>query len=222
MDALENPFWHALATVHRQHAIEVDDTLHFPADMAPFLAIERAGAISEAALASALAGVADVLVVGPRPTVPAGYQLDELGVIVQMVCAERQAVPDGDPIERLSDQTAIRALAALVYPHYFRARTAELGRYWGIGSLDAMVGERMAVPGAREISAVCTHPQRVGRGLARRLLAHAGHAIFDAGEQPFLHVSPANARAVELYERNGYRPTRELAFYRVRRSPSPR
>ncbi|MGH8146497.1 MAG: GNAT family N-acetyltransferase [Rhodanobacteraceae bacterium] len=35
---------------------------------------------------------------------------------------------------------------------------------------------------------------------------------------PFLHVSPANARAKALYERLGYRLRREIPFWSLRRA----
>jgi len=47
----------------------------------------------------------------------------------------------------------------------------ELGRYFGVienGRLAAMAGERMGMPGFREVSAVCTHPDFLGRGLAQK------------------------------------------------------
>jgi GNAT superfamily N-acetyltransferase len=209
MDGLDNPFWTTLTTVHRAYAVAFDGGLRFAKDIAPFAAIAEPGPI----------GALDepTFFLGPRPIVPPGYRLEDLGLITQMVCDARQVLPDGPPIRALSDHEPIRALAALVYPHFFRQRTAELGRYHGIGDLEAMIGERMALPGLREVSAVCTHPDHTGRGLARRLLAFATNAIFDAGEQPFLQVSPTNTRAIELYERNGYRKTRDLPFFSVRR-----
>jgi GNAT superfamily N-acetyltransferase len=222
---MDNPFWSSLTTVHRAHAIERDGVVRFPADMAPFLAIAEPRPISAATLDALVDG--ETYLLGPRPSLAAPYRLDELGVITQMICDTPQPVPDGPEIMRLTDHQPIRDLAALVYPHYFRHRTAELGRYHGIrgpGRLDAMIGERMAMPGLREISAVCTHPACVGRGLARRLLAHASNAIFAAGETPFLHVSPANTRALQLYEQNGYRRRIDVPFWSLRRatrSPDP-
>lgn len=71
---------------------------------------------------------------------------------------------------------------------------------------------------ARPLGAVRTHPACLGRGLARRLLAHAGNAIFADGETPFLHVSAANTRALQLYEQNGYRKRIDIAFWSLRRA----
>jgi len=97
----------------------------------------------------------------------------------------------------------------------------ELGRYFGIleaGRLSAMIGERMGFPGHREISAVCTHPEAAGRGLARQLLALLTNDLLERGEAPFLHVSPDNTRALTLYEQNGYRRRKALPFFALRRS----
>jgi predicted GNAT family acetyltransferase len=101
----------------------------------------------------------------------------------------------------------MRALAARVYPEFFRERTAELGTYVGIlreNRLVAMAGERMAVPGAREISAVCTHPEFAGRGLARALLVALVNRHREAGLASLLHVSAGNEGATRLYEKLGF------------------
>jgi predicted GNAT family acetyltransferase len=106
-----------------------------------------------------------------------------------------------------------------VYPHYFRPRTVDLGRYFGVFDGDllvAMIGERMGMPGYREISAVCTHPDFTGRGLARRLLAFLARDIAVRGDTPFLHVSPANQRAVRLYEQNGFSTRITIRFAALR------
>jgi ribosomal protein S18 acetylase RimI-like enzyme len=99
------------------------------------------------------------------------------------------------------------ALTGLVYPEFFRARTAELGTYLGIlreGRVVAMAGERLAVTGAREISAVCTHPNFTGQGMASALLSALVKRHREAGLASFLHVSADNPQARRLYERLGF------------------
>ena len=220
MHALDNPVWSSLTTLHRDLALACDGVLRYPADVAPFVAIPEAGPIASTAL-DALVGDEAVFMLGPKPALPTGWVLDDLGVIVQMVCEAPTAGIEGPPVVELStnDREAVLELAALVYPHYFRSRTMDLGRYHGIvadGRLDAMIGERMAMPGLREISAVCTHPQRVGGGLARRLLTYASNELLARGETPFLHVSPDNERALRLYDGNGYRRRCDVSFWSVR------
>jgi GNAT superfamily N-acetyltransferase len=223
MNVLDNPLYSSLATVHQRFAIEAYGVVRYPPDVAPFLAIAGAGLVDARALEALVDEPAYML--GPRPELPPGWQLEDLGVIMQMVCDAPLRVPAGPPIDTLGedDRGAVLELAMLVYPHYFRPRTVELGRYIGVrgdGRLDAMLGERMAVPGFREISAVCTHPTCAGRGLARRLLAIGSNDIFARGERPFLHVSPHNTRALALYEQNGYRRRIDVPFWAVHRAPA--
>ena len=221
-ELLDNPLWASLSTLHRAFARGAGDLLRYPADVAPFLAARAAATRADAELDELVVPDETVLLIGPRPGVPPGWRIDDLGAILQMVCATPPSLPAGPPITALGPEhrPAVLALTALVYPHYFRPRTMELGRYFGIfegGTLAAMIGERMAMPGYREISAVCTHPDFAGRGLARRLLAWLTADIAGGGATPFLHVSPANARAIQLYEQNGYRTRVAIAFGSLRR-----
>jgi ribosomal protein S18 acetylase RimI-like enzyme len=223
---LDNPIWSSLVSRHRPLALGAGELLRYPGDVAPFLGVPARTSPSAAALTALVAADETVFTLGPRPEPPPGWEIEDLGAILQMVGDARPDVPDdGPPIIELDapHRPSVGALAALVYPHYFRARTTDLGRYFGVyegGTLAAMIGERMGMPGYREISAVCTHPAFSGRGLARRLLAFLGADIAARGETPFLHVSPDNTRAVALYERNGYRVRLPIAFAALRRSSS--
>jgi len=117
----------------------------------------------------------------------------------------------------------VLALTALVYPHYFRRRTMELGRYFGIyqdGRLAAMIGERLGTDDTQEMSAICTHPDFNGRGYARRLTAFLTNDNLARGRLPFLHVSHENPRALRLYEQLGYRLRRDIGFFSLRREPA--
>jgi ribosomal protein S18 acetylase RimI-like enzyme len=221
MALLDNPLWSSLTTSHAPLAVRAGNAARYPAEVAPFVAVADESTRGADAVHELVAPGETVYFVGPRP---AGLAVEELGNILQMVCDSPGGAPDGagTAIVELGEaqRADVLALAALVYPHYFRSRTPALGRYFGIydrGQLAAMVGERMGMPGFREISAVCTHPDFVGRGLARRLLAFLGSDIARAGATPFLHVSPGNARAVQLYAQNGYRIRREIAFAAFRR-----
>ena len=100
------------------------------------------------------------------------------------------------------------ALTALTLPGPFGPRTHEMGDYFGIrnnGTLIAMSGERLKVPGYTEISAVCTHPEHLGKGYARALMSLIMERIVARGETAFLHVRADNARAIGLYESLGFR-----------------
>ena len=154
---------------------------------------------------------------------PPGWRLEPFADLAQMVREEPLAVVDGPDILELDERHRddVLALVALVYPHYFRPRTMQLGRYFGIyqdGRLAAMIGERLGTRHAREMSAICTHPDFTGRGYARRLTAFLTNDTLARGRTPFLHVSYENPHAKSLYERMGYRLRRDIPFWALRRA----
>lgn len=113
------------------------------------------------------------------------------------------------------------ALAVITQPGPFRDRTYTLGTYLGIrigGQLVAMAGQRMHLPGYREISAVCTHPDHQGRGYARLLVAHLVNAIREEGLTSFLHLQEANTRAHALYAGMGFVERARLPLIVVERA----
>jgi predicted GNAT family acetyltransferase len=84
--------------------------------------------------------------------------------------------------------------------------------------LVAMAGERLKVPGCTEVSAVCTRPEHVGKGYARVLVTEMMERIRERGETPFLHVRESNKRAVQLYERLGFKTRIRVHYAVLRRS----
>jgi len=116
-----------------------------------------------------------------------------------------------------ADVPEMLALTQLTKPGPSGRRTREMGDYRGVrekGQLIAMAGERLRILGYTEISAVCTHPNHLGRGLATSLITLLMEKIRSRGERAFLHVRPQNKRAVQLYERLGFQ-TRVLLQYAI-------
>jgi len=66
------------------------------------------------------------------------------------------------------------------------------------------------VPGYREISTVCTHPDHQGKGYAGLLVSSLANEIWQTGEIPFLHVLSDNTRAQRLYEKLHFHKRCEL------------
>lgn len=223
-EPLDNPIRAALGSHHRDLALDGAGIARYPAEVAPFLGIDAGalGAPDEAALARLLPAGDTVLLLGAGPALSPSWSLRWQADLAQMVAGE--ALPpaaEGDPIRRLgeAEHADVLGLTALVYPHYFRPQTMRLGRYFGIyrdGRLAAMIGERMRLPGWTEISAVCTHPDFVGQGLARRLFTWLARDLRATGTEPFLHVSTANTRAVQLYEQCGFVRRRLIPFWSLR------
>lgn len=223
---LDNPFHSALDSIHAGLALRRGEVVRYPAEFAPFLAIPHAEANVEHGLEAMVPAGDSVLMLGVLPdALPDGWLLEPFKDLAQLHCEHELEVIDGPDIVQLHEthRADVLALTALVYPHYFRPRTMDLGRYFGMyldGRLAAMIGERLGADGFREMSAICTHPEYLGRGYARRLTAFLTNLTLREGKRPFLHVAHANARAKALYERMGYRLRRDIAFCALRRASS--
>lgn len=218
-DNLVNPMWASLTSTHAGFAQTHGQLKRFAPDVAPFCAVEHDGA--ELGNAKGMQDGEIVYFLGTVPVLPASWTVLGESAVLQMVHAG--AAPDVPAIEApalgAADAAAMLDLTALVYPDFFRPRTAELGKYIGVrglGRLRAMAGQRLACTGYREISAVCTHPDDRRQGHAARLISQLSRDILDDGDIPFLHVSASNKQAWELYENLGFAASRELRFVKVR------
>lgn len=224
---LDNPVWHSLTSAHASFAIRNGNAARYPRPLAPFIAVGVADEQAGQQLAQLIEEGESAFLVGLAPPMPPGLHIKHQALIVQMVCDSRLDSIPGPGITPLS--TAHRddmlALIALVYPGYFRARTPELGNYLGIycdGMLAAMAGERMHLDGYQEISAVCTHPDFQGRGLARQLVVALVNQIHERGDIPFLHTEDDNLRARALYERLGFKLRSSVPIWNIQTQTNAR
>ena len=224
MHPLDRPVWSALTSRQAHLALgEADRFLRFPADIEPFGATRDNSGEQLAGLAELmpLDGHVALVEVDKFPA-PLGF-LTMISAAIHQMAAPRIDQPDDNlAVVKLSDIDApeMRALAKLTQPGPFHARTHELGGFVGVrekGRLIAMAGERLRVPGFTEISAVCTHPDARGRGLAAALMRRVAAGIAARGEELFLHVYPHNTGAIALYERLGFRHRADLQLNVLRR-----
>ncbi|MBC7615239.1 MAG: GNAT family N-acetyltransferase, partial [Pedobacter sp.] len=95
-----------------------------------------------------------------------------------------------------------------------------LSNYTGVFSekkLVAMAGHRFNPTPYIEISAVCTHPDHLGKGYAYQLLREQIKRILDKAQIPFLHVRNDNVAAVKLYQKIGFVIRRDMIAYVVQK-----
>jgi ribosomal protein S18 acetylase RimI-like enzyme len=154
-----------------------------------------------------------------RPTdepLPSGWLNVDAFPLLQMVMArlptEASVIAPAIDLSH-DDIPCMMELAQIAKPGPFGPRTIELGSYVGVrdGSrLVAMAGERMRLPGYIELSAIATHPESRGRGLAGCLTLALAKRALNRGETAFLHVRPENKAAVSLYQGLGFEIRREL------------
>jgi predicted GNAT family acetyltransferase len=112
-----------------------------------------------------------------------------------------------------TDVPQMLELVELTKPGPFSPRTIEMGRYIGLkadGQLVAMGGERMKPVGYVELSAICTHPDFRGKGIAKAITGELTNSILERGLLPFLHVWVENKPAMKLYEKLGYEHRRNV------------
>jgi len=233
MHPLDNIIWKALTTRQAEFAESFDQARRFVPQVSPLAAFREPTPEGYESLAG-LVGAGETIglfLEAPYQPQP-GWSFVAGAPMPEMVC-DSGLLP-ADSLGRLSphkgepeilelgdaDSPDMMALTALTKPGPFGKRTHELGTYLGIrlnGKLVAMTGERLKIPGYTEVSAVCTHPEHTGHGYARILMAEVMRRICGRGETPVLHVRGDNVRAIELYERLGFRQRVLLHFAVLRK-----
>jgi ribosomal protein S18 acetylase RimI-like enzyme len=213
MHPLDNVIWTSLTTTHAHFAEASGSARRFPEEISLLGAVREHTAEAYNALAELTrARPVGLFLEDEHP--PVGWRAVAVKPLLQMICENDSLLgPPPSDVPRLielgaAESSRMMDLAELTRPGPFGPRTHEFGRYVGIkeeGDLVAMAGERLRLPGYTEVSAVCTHPSRTGRGYARLLMSDVMRRIFQRGEQPFLHVRNDNTHAIELYRRMGFR-----------------
>ncbi|WP_433973369.1 GNAT family N-acetyltransferase [Tunturiibacter lichenicola] len=218
-----DPVWHALHTRHRHFSVSVGDACRYPADVAPFAAVASPSVASLLQLHSLLAPDESVWIAGETYPHPPELVFEESLECLQMVLPAEITQP-APTIEILplsnADAPEMVALTTLAFPGFFRSRTCEMGNYYGIrseGELIAMGGERLIIDGYPEISGICTHPAHRGKSYAAAIMWQLARDHRRDGLISWLHVSATNSRAIELYERMGFREVRRIILHRISR-----
>ncbi|GAB4092697.1 GNAT family N-acetyltransferase [Flaviaesturariibacter terrae] len=221
---LQNSVYEALSSGDARLGTRRGNVAFFDADVSPFVGFPEGLAEGFAELHALLPAGRRILFARPEPlAIPGGWTLRvhiegaqfvyEGGADAPLSAVELQPLGPEHVPEMI-------ALTALTKPGPFDRRTIEFGHYYGVfeaGRLVAMTGQRLHPGNYSEISAVCTHPDFLGRGYAAALMQQQLRLMRAAGTTPFLHVRADNTRAIELYERLGFRRSRPMQFYFMER-----
>ena len=222
---LDDPFGNALRGRQRSFARTHGTAIAYRPDVSVFFAHPEPLTDAVYADLATLAGPGQTLGLRDRHVpLPDGWTVAGTFGMVQYTGIDVPGVPDDELVVLgPADVAEMTALVELTNPGPFLPRTIELGRYLGYhdpatGRLLAVGGERARPDGWTEISAVCTHPDARGRGLARRIVAAVAAGIRDRGDEVFLHTTEDNP-ARRLYESMGFvhRTTVTLEIVRVPR-----
>ena len=214
---LDRPVWSALTSGWAHLAEGSAAAWRIHRDIGLFGAVADDSVESLAALAALVPEDGELWLVERVPMkLPDGIRLAREGLAVQMVLDKLVSHGPVPPVlEPLGDADGAEMfeLATLTQPGPYVRHSHRLGGFVGVrvdGQLVAMAGERMRMPGFAEISAVCTHPDWRGRGLAGHLTRHVANAILAHGETPFLHCYASNTATVALYAAMGFRIRTEI------------
>jgi predicted GNAT family acetyltransferase len=215
---LDRPVWNALTTRQAMLAVGPERARRYRPEINLFAAAADVSADSLDALAELIpeGGQIGTVEREPFPEVP-GTRVVRQAVVNQMIATASRGLADGFAYDVLGpeDATDMLALASLTEPGPFFAETYRMGHFIGVregGRLIAMSGQRMRVPGFTEVSAVCTHPDHRGKGLAGKLMRVIIDRIVREGDAAFLHVYPDNLGAIGLYEALGFGFRAQLTF----------
>jgi ribosomal protein S18 acetylase RimI-like enzyme len=217
---LDNPAWNALISGNKHLSNGNEQVRYFDKEVSPFVGFEENSIDNFRVLYDLIPHNDPVGFITPNEMeIPGKWKVLQLIRALQMVYDDEAGPIDANPkLVPLTDEHVpqMLALAKLTNPGPFAERTIGFGHYHGIFEEDklvAMAGQRLHVFDYTEVSAVCTHPDHTGRGYAQMLLLYQLQRIKAASGIPFLHVRYDNERAIQVYERLGFKTRKEIYFY---------
>ena len=221
---LDNPAFNALNTGNKELSKGNGLAKYFPADISPFAGLaenipDNFKLLHEIAPANAVFGfITPIEIDFPEP-----WKVVQRMDVLQLVCETpaRQAEAN-EQIVSLGEEhiPAMLALTKLTNPGPFAQRTIDFGHYKGIfdgDKLIAITGQRLNPSPCAEVSAVCTHPDYLGRGYAAQLILNHVHRIKASAGIPFLHVLSSNTRAINVYKSLGFVIRKEISIYVIKK-----
>ncbi len=223
-DLLQNPVYHALLTGDQHLSFGNEQVKFYDEEVSPYVGFAEDYTNGFNDLYELLPTGRRILYARPTSVpIPQGWQLQHEIKGLQFVYeGSNHFNTDFSNIHPLTEThiDQMIELVKLTKPGPFGRRTIDFGSYFGIfdkNKLVAMTGQRLHVANYTELSAVCTHPDHLGKGYASALMQHQMQIILNNGQHPFLHVRDDNERAIAVYERLGFKVSRTMNFYFLKR-----
>ena len=218
---LDNPVWYALTETHAHLCLPLENLRFYKSVYCTFGAVfdsdqaysgfETYGRITDS-----------FYVVGHKPVLPDSCYIKQQVICDQMIYTH-ETVGDLHTEKEIvtlsiSHYDQLIDLVNLVQPGYFRAKTPEMGTFYGIFEGDQLVaaaGIRIQLNEFTEISSVVTHPNFLRKNYALMLTKQCINEIIKTGKTPFLHVLETNTGAIALYKKAGFEYRRKMMFWKI-------
>lgn len=217
---LDNPAWYSLHEIHHNFAIEYKGIKFYNPKYCPF-----GGSIDKDIATKGISEYSNLadsfFVIGEKPLLGDTVNLKRNLICNQMLLKKQIELELKEEIISLQNESQredLFNLVSLVQPGYFKNKTADLGKYFGIYKDDKLVavsGERMQMNDFTEISAIVTHPNHTGNGYAKQLIKYTTDQVFQEKKTPYLHVVESNVHAIRLYEKLGFTTRRKINFWNL-------
>jgi ribosomal protein S18 acetylase RimI-like enzyme len=222
---LDNPIYNALISAHNPISLGTETVRYYLPAVASFAGLKD----------NSLANFEELYQISEPESFFIVFSLDPLEISDQwrlikqinmfQLVYEHQTIPKGEEHEFVdlngSHVDEMISLVQLTEPGPFLTRTIDFGNYTGVfedGKLVSMAGHRFNPTPYTEVSAVCTHPDHLGKGYAYRLLKEQIKRILNNREIPFLHVRDDNEGAIKLYEKLGFKIRTKMIAYIIKKA----
>lgn len=216
---LDNPAWYSLNETHRSFAVGNDALKFYLPEFCPFGGVNKQPSASQL-FDEYTSARESFFIIGSKPQTPPTVYLEKELICLQMICPRIIEIGFTEKIVLLTNEhnKELMNLINSIQPGYFKEKTRIMGDYFGIFKNDkliAVTGERMKMYDFTEISAVITHPDYLGKGFAKQLVAHAVNKNLKQNIIPYLHVVEDNIGAIKLYEKLGFSTRRKISFWKM-------
>lgn len=221
---LDNPIFHALSSGNEDFSIGNDRAKFFLPDVALFAGVNEYSRSDLQVLFEISPAESIFILFAPAVIqIPGQWKVVSQMKILQMVYDRTAPLPATDhSFADLQEQHVpdMLSLTKMTNPGPFLPGTIKFGNYTGIfdgDQLVAMAGQRLQPKPFIEISAVCTHPDYLGKGYASLLITDQISRILAVPGIPFLHVRDDNVTASKLYRKLGFTARKKMTAFILRK-----